>query len=335
MSLYDNDKCPVCGKQFAEGDDIVTCPVCGTPHHRECYKSNGKCANESRHSEGFEFKRASLQEPVQNKNDEKETQKSPVIFENLGRDFQGRLDNSSPLFKKTDGEASENKDGAQNFTVNGQNAFVFNKDEKIDDVYLEDVITSVGTNFTKFVDKFRKNKKINWNWSAFIFGPYYFFFRKMHGQGVLFLAIEFFARMMVSVFYSTQLNTLMNDIMSISTSQSSAQIMKQMSDALTTSGAAPAYYIIFGILLVIHIIIAMIADGFYRRRVINSIKNIDSKMENDGNIMINPLMSVGSEDLSKKELRKLVIASKGGVSFFAPCIAYIVLTLISDLASYL
>ena len=25
-------KCPVCNKQFKEGDDIVVCPECGTPH---------------------------------------------------------------------------------------------------------------------------------------------------------------------------------------------------------------------------------------------------------------------------------------------------------------
>ena len=49
MSLYDNQKCPVCGELFKEGDDVVTCPICGTPHHRSCYKKLGTCANESLH----------------------------------------------------------------------------------------------------------------------------------------------------------------------------------------------------------------------------------------------------------------------------------------------
>ena len=35
--------CPVCKKQFEKGDDIVVCPECGAPHHRECYEQNGKC----------------------------------------------------------------------------------------------------------------------------------------------------------------------------------------------------------------------------------------------------------------------------------------------------
>ena len=36
-------KCPVCNKQFKESDDIVVCPDCGAPHHRECWEKEGKC----------------------------------------------------------------------------------------------------------------------------------------------------------------------------------------------------------------------------------------------------------------------------------------------------
>ena len=48
-------KCPVCKKQFVSGDDIVVCPECGAPHHRECYEQNGKCFFEDKHSEDFSF----------------------------------------------------------------------------------------------------------------------------------------------------------------------------------------------------------------------------------------------------------------------------------------
>ncbi len=55
MHRYAFDNCPVCALSFKEDDDIVVCPVCGTPHHRECYMTSGVCANESRHDEGFSF----------------------------------------------------------------------------------------------------------------------------------------------------------------------------------------------------------------------------------------------------------------------------------------
>ncbi len=52
---YHNYKCPVCSKPFANGDDIVVCPECGTPHHRECYEKSGHCFYEEKHSSNFSF----------------------------------------------------------------------------------------------------------------------------------------------------------------------------------------------------------------------------------------------------------------------------------------
>lgn len=46
---YINYKCPVCNNQFTEEDDVVVCPECGTPHHRECYIQKGECFNKDKH----------------------------------------------------------------------------------------------------------------------------------------------------------------------------------------------------------------------------------------------------------------------------------------------
>ncbi len=48
LDLHDKT-CPICGKTFAVGDDVVVCPHCGAPHHRECWKKNGRCAYASSH----------------------------------------------------------------------------------------------------------------------------------------------------------------------------------------------------------------------------------------------------------------------------------------------
>ena len=58
MHSFYGSQCPYCKKNFAEGDDIVVCPECGTPHHRECYKEHSACANEAHHAENFEWKPA-------------------------------------------------------------------------------------------------------------------------------------------------------------------------------------------------------------------------------------------------------------------------------------
>ena len=41
-------KCPACGRNFDHDDDIVVCPVCGTPQHRACWDERGECVNASR-----------------------------------------------------------------------------------------------------------------------------------------------------------------------------------------------------------------------------------------------------------------------------------------------
>ena len=46
-------KCPACGRSFDHDDDIVVCPVCGTPQHRACWDERGECVNASRHAEGY------------------------------------------------------------------------------------------------------------------------------------------------------------------------------------------------------------------------------------------------------------------------------------------
>lgn len=48
-------ECPVCKKPFTPGDDVVICPICGAPYHRECYLKEGKCVFTEKHKAGFEY----------------------------------------------------------------------------------------------------------------------------------------------------------------------------------------------------------------------------------------------------------------------------------------
>ena len=41
--------CVRCHAYLFPEDDIVYCPVCGAPHHRECYEQLGHCAMEEFH----------------------------------------------------------------------------------------------------------------------------------------------------------------------------------------------------------------------------------------------------------------------------------------------
>ena len=41
--------CVRCHAYLFDDDDIVYCPVCGAPHHRDCYNELGHCALEEFH----------------------------------------------------------------------------------------------------------------------------------------------------------------------------------------------------------------------------------------------------------------------------------------------
>jgi predicted nucleic acid-binding Zn-ribbon protein len=49
LSKFTGLECAACCEVFADGDDVVVCPECGTPHHRSCYAENGECVNAESH----------------------------------------------------------------------------------------------------------------------------------------------------------------------------------------------------------------------------------------------------------------------------------------------
>ena len=59
--------CPVCSQNFHEGDDVVVCPKCGAPYHRDCYKQNGKCIFPELHKDGKNWKDVYDDDPTENK----------------------------------------------------------------------------------------------------------------------------------------------------------------------------------------------------------------------------------------------------------------------------
>ena len=327
MSLYENQKCPVCGVAFKSGDDIVTCPECGTPHHRQCYEKIGKCANASLHSTGFVYKRA--QEPDTENQQQINQQQNPYFIPPHGASVQGG--------------AQQNQNGYTHIPMNfgnqqGEKAgFVFKNDDKIDGVLLSDIITVIGANFLKFISKFKKNKKMNWNWSAFIFGPYYLFFRKMNGPGTIFLTLAFAARFIISMVFSKQLTAFVNGASSLieNTSISPEEYYSKLNSLIQSSDVIPAYLILTAVLVVIHLIIGVLADWLYKRKVFSVVSDVDSKVESGTTVMPFSITMQSDAELSPAEVRKLFLASKGGVSFFSPCIAFLVLNLVTDIISYL
>ena len=55
MPKYYGCPCEGCGRPLALTDDIVVCPDCGAPYHRECYEKLGRCIHTPAHGAGYEW----------------------------------------------------------------------------------------------------------------------------------------------------------------------------------------------------------------------------------------------------------------------------------------
>lgn len=50
---YTGNICQGCNTAFADDDDVVVCPECGTPQHRQCFDRENKCVCSHLHGEGY------------------------------------------------------------------------------------------------------------------------------------------------------------------------------------------------------------------------------------------------------------------------------------------
>ena len=166
---YSHDNCPVCEQNFQADDDIVVCPVCGTPHHRECYKQNGACGNFHKHGENFRWESSSQQEI----NSENDNVANENTTDSIDTPF-GNIQDFNLAYK--------------NLIANPLSMY---PPELEEGVSTEDVAVFVQQDATRYIQKFfsikQGKKKINW--AAMFFAPYWFFYRKLYKHGVIVMAI--------------------------------------------------------------------------------------------------------------------------------------------------
>lgn len=323
MALHENEICLVCNKPFEKDDDVVVCPVCGTPHHRECYNELGHCVNSDKHKQGYEYVSTKLdsvdtpqpevQEPV-NVN----SNATPNTFcKNCGTE----LNSAAPFCYKC-GAKQEN----YAFSDTPVTPFSFPQvdfSEEIEGKKLIDIVTTVKTNTNRFVDKFRKNKKLSWNWGAFFFGPLYLFYRKMYKEGFFAMLINYIISLYVNGFYSEQISAYTKYSAELMSSyfKSGEMITQEAMDKLNTLSHAcmPAMLLLTLTSLVISIVVALFADWFYKKKVFSIIDRIDKSLSEDEDTTRRVIIRADS-DMSKSQLKAYYLSKIGGTSLTLPLI---------------
>lgn len=343
MFFHENEKCPVCDRFFTADDDIVVCPECATPHHRECYKQLGHCANNDRHDGEFVYK-----------SDESAVEPAQTDCRTGGDNAENSADSENSYFSQQDGNRAFCKSCGreinksdpfcyncgvkQDFPEYEQaTAFVdasYNDDgERIDGRRVKDIADTVRTNTSRFIEKFRKNKLVSWNWGAFFFGPYYLFFRKMYKEGVIAVAINLITNLIVNGFYVEQITAFSNlmtmDFVSKFLEKPTPEMYNQIMHV--SEPLIPAMIILYSVSLLINIIITLTADKIYRAKVMSIIDKVYS--DNQDSSLMQSSMFQAEMNMSKSQLRTFYLSRKGGTSLFSPLLAYMVLNLIMSFIS--
>ncbi len=183
---YTGEKCVLCGEVFSEKDDIVVCPECGSPHHRECYKKDNRCANIAMHDSGEKW----TSSPAQ-------SEEKPPFVVCPACHFPNRTSAETCTScghalreetKSTQSGASDDKQSGvfpDILTPEGltKQFLGFDPEEDFGGATLREVTQFVGPNTLYYIPIFKRMKdlgsKISLNITCFIFPSLYFANRKM------------------------------------------------------------------------------------------------------------------------------------------------------------
>ncbi|MCM1314940.1 MAG: hypothetical protein NC205_02205 [Prevotella sp.] len=196
---FTGEKCTLCGEVFKASDDVVVCPECGSPHHRECYKKHGRCANIYMHGTGQKWERT-LKIPEE---------KSVTIM--------SPEDDES----HTDYEKIHSYEYMDNSTYNAalMSDIGFNLNEDMGGVTLREILMFVGTNTLYYIPIFKKMKdfgfKTSFNLSCFLFPSLYFANRKMWLWAIIAAVISVILNIPMSIMIMAQSGVFTENILNV------------------------------------------------------------------------------------------------------------------------
>ena len=193
---YYEKTCNGCGNLMHEGEDIVVCPECGTPQHRECYLARNRCVNEHLHAEGFDWRKANEPEP-------------PKVTETIKEDeHKSETETVIPDFTEGNSEPFPNIPlptfHIDTVYIDGK---MLNVNDTADGISVKEMVNYTQVNSKHYVKNFFRNKGkksfLSWNWGAFFFSPAWFFYRKLYKIGIIFLALTVSATLAVTPYMDT------------------------------------------------------------------------------------------------------------------------------------
>ncbi len=319
---YNHDHCDGCGLPFAAGDDIVVCPVCATPQHRACYEKDGRCVNEAKHESGFVWQSDTSETPTQaldaltpcpvcgfrNRRDARlciqcGTPLAPApqpLPEQLSRDVFFDVPDTEPLELEEDQREQLEAIFSQRAALAAPGMSAEQEQEQIAGHPIKQVLTFIGSNALRYLNKFRRiesGKKVGWNWAAFFLSPYWFFYRKMYKPGIIFLTLRLCVTLLLTP-YESKAVEFYQSFAANAANLDDAALQTAFQQLLT---AMTPIYLGVGVLFVMAVVCALIADRLYYNHVKRSITDAKNAEGRDAFLLlffkrsgVSPLFAIGS-----------------------------------------
>ncbi len=302
----EGQKCPVCDAYLFDNDDLVFCPECGAPHHRDCYAALGHCAFEDKHGTDEGYK------PVKVEQDSLSQEEVKIEDAVKTCHFCGeQLEPNEKVCHKCGKLQMAGQPFGATVIIDPMGGV--KPDDDIDGVTAKEVRLFVGANAQRYIPRFKamaEKKKGSWNWAAFLVPHVWFFYRKMPLPGILFSSLLLVASMLL-----LPLAAIINTFPEQATA-STAVLAKYLVDNLSSINSLSLFLAFLSTVLEIGIRIAagFMGDKIYKKTVISGIKKV--KKSDDNSL---PL--------------ELALAKKGGVNVFLGLIGLLAFDLILEWVS--
>ena len=199
MPKYYGCPCEGCGKPLTLQDDIVVCPDCGAPYHRVCYEKLSQCIHRPAHAAGYEWKFPYEESQLRTcpscgertLRDEKTCRCCGAVLPPEGQEPPSSRDSSeetfdySQMYRQFGASADPEKEFFED---------AFGKEAKMDGIARQDWLDYIGPAAPAYLAAYSRmqlqKSKVSMSFSALLFGPFYFFYRKAWKPAFGFLAAE-------------------------------------------------------------------------------------------------------------------------------------------------
>lgn len=322
MFLYEGYSCPVCQKPFTQSDDIVVCPVCGAPHHRSCWKAEGRCHFEETHGTPEQWSRDRAQTEYQNSQQADTTAfhscpncgyQNSIYAEfcsHCGKELQAdewdstQSKNNVPPFETFSGYGEYRPFRAPMPDVG------IADDTDLDGVTAKEIRVFVGPNSQYYVSKFhnlcQKKGRFSWNWAGFLLTPYWLWFRKQHIAGSIALLFDGIRTILTSFF--------LYGFLGVSSISSNAELTVRINQ-LSSSEAFGRWMFILYLLLFLDLLIRFFFGAFGNYLYFRTAKKRILSLRGNANTV--------------------ALAAIGGTSALLAIVSYVLLYLISTISGFI